>query len=107
MITSVTITNRILVTSPMGSKRTRVLQGLRPGSALPLPPAARRHGEPGLQRPGQARSSSPSFGPGQKSSEGIMGILVLRALLFWVYVEAPDFWKLPGKGYEGSLLEGC
>ena len=24
-----------------------------------------------------------------------LGVLRIRALLFWIYIRAPDFWKLP------------
>ena len=30
-----------------------------------------------------------------------LGVLVKRALLFWVYVRAPDVWKLP-TGFEAN-----
>ena len=34
-----------------------------------------------------------------------MGILLIRALPFWIYIRAHEFWKLPSGGWRGELQD--
>ena len=42
------------------------------------------------------------YGSFQKSGVLLVGVLITRALLFGVYVRAPDLWKPPYYGMNGS-----